>query len=117
ALLARVFAGGDRGIGGTVYGTVLALATIAAGAAEDVGPTSLVGAVAATAFVIWIAHVYAHELGESIERGHRLTWSEFSSSAGRELPILLAAGAPIAMLLLGAVGIVRESTALWIAFG
>ena len=40
----------------------------------------LVVVVAATASVIWIAHVYAHGLGESIERGHRLDWGELSAS-------------------------------------
>jgi hypothetical protein len=116
-LVHRLLAGGDRAIGATVYGTVLALAALAAGAAEHQGPRTLVILVALTASVIWIAHVYAHGLGESIEHGHRLSWWELSAVASRELPILLAAAAPIAALLLGAVGVVQEATAVWIAFG
>ena len=112
----HLLAGGDRAIGATVYGTVLALAAIAAGAAEHKSPRVLVVVVAVTASVIWIAHVYAHGLGESIERGHRLSLSELSAVASRELPILLAAAAPTATLLLGAVGVVREETAIWAAF-
>jgi hypothetical protein len=113
----RLLGGSARGIGGTVYGTVLALAAIVAGAAEHGGPRELLALVATTATVIWVAHVYAHGLGESIEQGHRLTWREFSSIAARERSILLAAAAPTAALLLGAVGLMRESRAVWLALG
>ena len=114
--MSGLLVGGRRGIGGTVYGTVLALAALTAGVAEHLGPEKLVVVVAATASVIWIAHVYAHGLGESIERGQRLGWSELSSLAAREMPILAAAAAPTSILLLGAVGLVKESTDIWLAF-
>jgi len=114
--MGRLLVGGERGIGGTVYGTVLALAALTAGAAEHLGPQELVVVVATTAGVIWIAHVYAHGLGESIERGHRLGWDELSSIAAREIPILAAAAAPTSILVLGAVGLVEEATDIWIAF-
>ena len=100
-----------------VYGTVLAMASLAAGALAHLGPRELIGVVATTSGVIWLAHVYAHTLGESIERGHRLDWHEFKSIAARELPILAAAAAPISVLLLGALGIVEEATDIWLAFG
>jgi hypothetical protein len=116
-LVRQLFGGGDRGIAGTIYGTVLALAALAAGAAEHLGPGKLVAVVATTAGVIWVAHVYAHGLGESIERGRRLDGAELSAIAARELPILTAAAAPIAVLLLGAFGIVAEQTDIWLAFG
>src|SRR6476619_2306470 len=96
--VARLLGGGNRGIAAMVYGTVLAMASLAEGA--QLGPRELIGVVAATSLVIWIAHVYAHPLGESIERGRRLDWSEFVSIAARELPILAAAAAPISVLLL-----------------
>jgi hypothetical protein len=113
----RLLAGNDRSIGGTVYGTVLALAALTAGAADKQSPAELLVVVAATAAVIWIAHVYAHGLGESIEQGHRLDWTEFSSIARHELPILLAAAAPTVVLVFGAVGLVAEQTDIWLAFG
>jgi hypothetical protein len=116
-IIRRLLTGGARGIGGTVYGTVLALAALTAGAAEDLGAAKLAVVVSATAFVIWIAHVYSHGLGESIERGQRLTRDELSSIAVREMPILAAAAAPTAILVLGAVGLVKESTDIWLAFG
>ena len=115
-VIARLLVGGERGIGGSVYGTVLALAALTAGAAEHLGTHELAVVVAATAGVIWIAHVYAHGLGESIERGNRLRWDELSSIAAREMPILAAAAAPTLILVLGAVGLVEESTDIWIAF-
>jgi len=112
----RLLAGNDRSIGGTVYGTVLALAALTAGAAEKQSPRELLLLVAATAAVIWVAHVYAHGLGESIERGHRLDWKEFSGIARHELPILIAAGGPTVVLVFGAVGLVDEQTDIWLAF-
>ena len=115
--VARLLGGGNRGIAATVYGTVLAMASLAAGALAHLGPGALIGVVATTSGVIWLAHVYAHTLGESIERGHRLDWAEFKSIAARELPILVAAAAPISVLLLGVLGIVEEATDIWLAFG
>jgi hypothetical protein len=113
----RWFGGGTRGISATVYGTVLAMASLAAGALTKLGPRELIGVVATTSFVIWLAHVYADTLGESIERKRRLDWDEFRTLATRELPILGAAAAPISVLLLGAVGLVEEATDIWLAFG
>lgn len=113
----RFLGGGDHGIAAAVYGTVLAMASIAAGAFARVGPRELIGIVMATSFVIWLAHVYAYTLGKSIERSRRLRWEEFKSLAVNEGPILGAAAAPISVLLLGAVGLVEESTDIWIAFG
>jgi hypothetical protein len=112
----RLLGGGERSIGGTVYGTILALATLTAGAAAGQHPKQLLFLVATTSGAIWVAHVYSHGLGESIERGHRLDRAEFLSIAGHELPILLAAAAPTAVLVLGAVGLVEESTDIWLAF-
>jgi hypothetical protein len=115
--VARWFGGGTRGISATVYGTVLAMASLAAGALTKLGPRELIGVVATTSFVIWLAHVYADTLGESIERRRRLDWDEFKILATRELPILGAAAAPISVLLLGAAGLVEEATDIWLAFG
>src|SRR5262245_21342570 len=116
SLLRRLLTGGDRAIGGTVYGTVLVLAAMAATAGGHPDPWTIEIAVVTTAAVIWLAHVYAHTLGESIERGRRLTWDEFLSVARHELPILLAAVVPAAVLLLGATHVLAESTAIWLAF-
>jgi hypothetical protein len=115
--LGVLLSGSDRGIAATVYGTVLAMAALAAGAVEHLSPDALITVVATTSGVIWLAHVYAHGLGESIEREHRLDRAEFTAIAGRELPILLAAAAPISVLVLGALGVVSETPDIWLAFG
>ena len=74
------------------------------------------GAIVATSvLVIWIAHVYSHGLGESIDRGRRLDAAELAAIARRELAIPLAAVAPIAALTLGALGFVRDTRAVWLA--
>jgi hypothetical protein len=115
--VALALGGGDRAIAATVYGTVLAMAALAAGAVEHLSPRELIAVVATTSGVIWLAHVYAHTLGESIERGRRLDWAELTAIGRRELPILGAAAAPTAVLILGAVGVIAEEPDIWLAFG
>ena len=116
-VVGRLLGGGNRAIAATIYGTVLAMAALAAGAVEHLDPGRLIAVVASTSGVIWIAHVYAHTLGESIERGHRLDWPEFSALAAREVPILAAASGPVAVLLLGELGVIGEKADIWLAFG
>jgi len=116
--LTRLVFGSGRTIAGTVYGTIVVLASLAAGgkAFED-HAWHLVAIVDVTVLVLWVAHVYAHGLGESLEAGRRLDAAELGTLARRELAIPLAAVAPTAMLVLGAVGLVRGSTAVWLAIG
>jgi hypothetical protein len=109
--------GGNRAIAATVYGTVLAMAALAAGAVEHLSPDSLIVLVATTSAVIWLAHVYAHTLGESIERGRRLDWAELKAIGRRELPILGAAAIPASVLLLGSFDVINETPDIWLAFG
>lgn len=116
--LTRLVFGSRRTIAGTVYGTIVVLAALSAGGkAFEHDLWHLVAIVVTTVLVLWIAHVYAHGLGESLQIGRRLDAAELSAVAGRELAIPLAAVAPTAMLSLGAVGLVRGSTAVWLAVG
>lgn len=115
--VADALLGARRGIASTVYGTVLVMATLTAAYASEHDPWRLVVIVATTAFVLWIAHLYSHALSESITHDHRLTRGDFTGIARRELGILLAAVAPCAALVLGAIGVFRETTAVWVAFG
>ena len=113
-----VLHGNRNTIAGTVYGTIVVLATLTAGAkAYGDRLWELVAIAGATVFVLWIAHVYAHGLGESVNEGRRLTVHEVRAIAGRELAILLAAVPLLAAVVLGALGILKSSTALWLAFG
>jgi hypothetical protein len=115
--VADVLLGARRGIASTVYGTVVVMATLTAAYASVHDPWRLAAIVAATAFVLWIAHLYSHALSESITHDHRLTRGDFTGIAHRELGILLAAVAPCGALVLGAIGFFRERTAIWVALG
>jgi hypothetical protein len=73
--------------------------------------------VGGTVVVLWLAHVYAHGLGESIQLQRRLDRAEFASVARRELAIVLAAVGPLFVIALGAADVLGKSTAVWLALG
>jgi hypothetical protein len=104
-------------IAGTTYGSIVVMATLAAGAGPELSAWRLAVIVATSVVVLWIAHVYSHGLAESIETGHRLDSRELAAVMRRELAIPLAAVGPVAALVLGALGVLRESTAGWLAVG
>src|SRR4029079_14134536 len=78
-------------------------------------PGELLGAMVGTVLVLWIAHVYAHGLEESIQAGRRLQWHEFVRVAHREGSQAPAARPPGIFLLLGILGVFKESTAIRLA--
>src|SRR5262249_9636818 len=104
-------------VAGVVYGTVVVMATITATYASVRDPWRIAVVVWTTAFVLWIAHLYSHGLGESLVRGKRLDRAELKSVARRELGILLAAVGPSLALILGATDVVAENTSVWLAIG
>lgn len=106
--------GYGRGIPGAIYGTVIAMSTIAAGAASR-GSGALAALVATTAVVFYAAHVYAHAVGDSIRSSTPISWASLLDVARREITIPLAAALPVAALLLGAAGWVERATAAWLA--
>jgi hypothetical protein len=104
-------------IAGTVYGTIVVMGSITAGAEGTNDSVRLAVIVGSTVLVLWLAHVYAHGLGESISRQRRLDRAEFLSVARREFSIPLAAAAPTVALILGGLDAVRDATAVWLALG
>ena len=68
----RIVLGTSGTIAGTVYGTIVVMGVVTAGAGGARGPWELIAIVVSTVLVLWIAHVYAHALGEAIGRGRRL---------------------------------------------
>jgi hypothetical protein len=113
--IADALFGVDGGIAGTVYGTIVVMATITAAYGSQQDPWRLAVIVWSTALVFWIAHLYAHGLAESISRQQRVSGSELAHIARREVGILLAAALPSLALLLGALGVVRDSRSVWLA--
>jgi hypothetical protein len=109
--------GSRDSIAGTVYGTIVVMGAIAAASVKETGAGELAAGVSATVLVLWIAHVYSHALGETVKLGRRLDWRELVSVARRELAIVLAAVAPVTSLVLGELGVLRETTAGWLAMG
>ncbi len=87
--LTETFLGARGGIAGTVYGTVVVMATLTVAYASEKSPWKLAVLVSTSAFVHWIAH--------------------------RELGILIAAALPCAALVLGAIDIFDETIAVWLA--
>jgi hypothetical protein len=114
----RLLFGSAGGIAGTVYGTIVAMATVAAGSrGHETDTARLAAIVASTVLVLWIAHVYSHVLAESLERGRRLDVAEFAAVARRELAIPAAAVAPVGTLVLAGFGLLGEHAAVRIALG
>jgi hypothetical protein len=113
---AHLVFGIDDRIASTVFGTITAMATIAAyGAAFPDSPWKVEELVASTAIVLWIAHLYTHAISESISESRRLSPRQVWSVAQRELGILLAAVPPCIVLTLGALGLFDETVSIWLA--
>lgn len=114
--LRRLILGDRQRIAGTVYGTIIVMSVLAAGAKSyEHQLWRLVAIAAVSVVVLWFAHVYSHALGESLKLGRRVTVAEVSSIAGREYSIVAAAIPPLAAVGLGAAGILAERTAVQLA--
>jgi hypothetical protein len=92
------------------------MATLTAAYGSEKDPWKLATTVAAAVFVLWIAHVYAHTLSEAVAEGRQKLYA-MASIARRELGIMASAALPIAALLLGALGVLHETAAVWLALG
>jgi hypothetical protein len=114
----RFLAGSPEDLAGTVYGTIVVLAVIVAGSAPtEVEPWPLIVLVVSTTLVLWMGHVYAHGLAESVRLGRRLDADELRRLARREAALPLAALVPSVALVLGAVELISEGAAVWLALG
>jgi hypothetical protein len=108
----------DDRIASTVFGTITAMATIAAyGRAFPDSPWTVEELVLSTAVVVWLAHLYTHALSESISEQSQLRFAPVRRLAGREIGILFAVVPPSIALLFGAVGLLDETTSIWLALG
>lgn len=116
--LRRIALGHREGVAGTVYGTIVVMATLAAGSrGDDTRPWKLASVVAVTVLVLWVAHVYSDALAEGLRQGRQLNVREIASVARHELSIALAAVAPVTVLALAQFGLLEVQTAVWLALG
>jgi hypothetical protein len=114
--LKRFMLGDPETISGTVYGTIIVMSVLAAGAtAYQHHLWRLVVLAAGSVVVLWLAHVYSHALGESLKIGRRATITEVSSIARDEYAVVGAAILPLAAVGLGAAGVLAERTAVQLA--
>jgi hypothetical protein len=116
--LRRLVVGDRQTIAGTVYGTIIVLAVLTAGAKpyeHQLWRLDVIVAVSAT--VLWLAHVYSHGLGESLRMGRRLGVAEVTAIARREYSIVLAAVLPVLAITLGAIDLVGARAAVWLGLG
>jgi hypothetical protein len=103
-------------LAGFIYGTIVVLSVIVAGArAYPHGPAHVAALAAVTSFVFWLAHVYAHSVAHSLAHAEHLSFAELYEVGRREGAILAAAVPPIAFLALGHFGVVSPSTSFWLA--
>jgi hypothetical protein len=113
--LAEAAFGAGGAVASTVYGTVVVMATLSAAFAVEPHPWRLAVVVMTSVAVLWIAHLYAHGLSESLALERRLTPGDLRGIARRELGMVLAAVGPCAALVLGALGVFTEPHAVAIA--
>ena len=114
--LKRFILGDRQRIAGTVYGTIIVMSVLAAGAKSyEHQLWRLVVVAAVSVVVLWLAHVYAHGLGESLKVGRRVTSGELVSIARRESSVVAAAILPLVAVGLGAAGLLQARTAVRLA--
>jgi hypothetical protein len=106
---------GER-LGGFIYGTIVVLSVvITGGKAYPSDPGQIAAFVVVTIVVFWLAHVYAHGLAHSVSHDEHLSFAELRRIAHRESSLLEAAVPSVVALLAGALGLISEQAAIWLA--
>jgi hypothetical protein len=102
----------------SIYGTVLAIALIAAYSAEEsLDPVLIAAALLVTLSVFWLAHSQAELLAMRYAVGHPLSRSEMTGELRHGWPMVEAGFLPAGALLLGAIGLVSDDTSVTLALG
>ena len=99
----------------SIYGSILVLALLLALESHPPSPLRAAGVVAGTVFAVLAAEAFAESLGAELDLGRRETREE-RLARFRELGAMtVSAEAPVAILLLAAVGVLEEETAFRLA--
>lgn len=97
---------------GVVYGTIATGALLAAEASRRETLEEAAGAVALTLALFWLAHAYAHSLGQRLESGAGWSPGRLASSLRHEMTILRGSVLPLVVLLLARASGASTSTAV-----
>lgn len=101
---------------GAVYGLILVSGMVVVSGAGSASAANALLTVAVTVLVFYAAHVYAGALARlALTEGHSGLRASLARSARHSAGMLLASVAPLAVLALGALGLVEDMTALWAA--
>lgn len=100
-----------------VYGSILVTALIAALDHEHATPSALVGGVAATVGVFWLAHVWSGLIGERVAAARRFDWRRTRHVIAEEWPMIESAVPPLVALALAWAGVYDVDTGITIALG
>ncbi|MDY0911117.1 hypothetical protein [Microbacterium sp. CFBP9034] len=99
-----------------IYGLILVSGMIVVSGTSVGTSINALITVAVTVLVFYAAHVYAGTLGRlAATDGHAGLAASIRSSVRQSGGMLLAAVAPLLVLLLGAVGLLDDDTAIWTA--
>lgn len=101
----------------SVYGTILVSGLIVASGTQQASAWATFSTIAATVVIFWGAHVYAGTVaGHGVAKGDETTLgTALRRSLRRSLGFLISAVPPSIVLLFGALRIVPDQAALWIA--
>ena len=96
---------------GAIYGILAYLAILVLLEEDHSDPMDAIAILVGSAFVYWVAHVYAHLVPRMAAVG-RLRSGRFWETAGDQIGVLLVVLVPVVPLFLGAVGILSAPTAV-----
>ena len=99
---------------GAIYGTIVAMATIAAGA-HSADLDRLVVITFANLFIFWIAHVYAATLSHHLRASHRPDWRAIKLAMAEEWPLVTGPLPCMIVLALGSLDVLADDRAVRIA--
>jgi hypothetical protein len=104
-----------------VYGTIAVAALLAAESAQRETYAGTVTAVVVTLLLYWFAHSYAQFTGRRLQQSERFTVDGLAQTMRHELPVLIGATVPLAVLLAwwaaGARLTAAVSAAVWTSAG
>lgn len=100
-----------------VYGVILVAGMIVVSNSKESTAQEVLITVVVTVLVFWAAHVYAGTVAHhGIENGRKVTLREsFSHALRRSLGMLVSSFVPVVLLALGAMHVIDEELAIWLA--